>query len=579
MKTKFISGFLYLFLALFSQAQTTEWLISGGGTRSDKATTVVVDDNGYSYVTGYYNEQADFGSINIPFSNPSSKEVFVAKIDPAGNYVWVKTGENYFDDRGLGMCLDPSGNIYITGTCWGGITFGGITAYSPSSYTDQIYVIKLDTDGNTIWIKNAGNDAPGYPYNDDHGQDLISDSDGNIYLTGFISNNSDTPFPAVFDAISVPLVAHDSLAFVAKLANDGTWLWVRTFDGIYGYRDNAIAVDDQNNVYVSGGFVGMKTFGSSTITSVGEQDIFVVKYDPQGNFVFVQQAGGALNDRADGIVYGNDNSLYLTGEFRDHCAFGLDTVNNNGGPNGKDIFVAKMTKTGVWKWAKKAGSNGGDDRGTGICINNQGNVFVSGQISGLAKFGGDIELDTQGDSIQAFVAAIDTLGKWRWAIQGGGLLIDRAADVACDADCNVYFTGYYDNAMTFESFSVTAVGGKEIFSGKIADACFGYAPPIVPGDPTDEELCELIEPNAFTPNGDQINDLLVFSTNCNMEGTVLIFNRWGEIVYESSDLMEGWDGTTPNGQRVQEGTYFYHIEVRSKLGSKEVKSGFVTVFF
>lgn len=64
-----------------------------------------------------------------------------------------------------------------------------------------------------------------------------------------------------------------------------------------------------------------------------------------------------------------------------------------------------------------------------------------------------------------------------------------------------------------------------------------------------------------------------------MQGDVLIYNRWGEIVYESNDLLQGWDGRAPNGQFVQEGTYFYHVEVRSKFGQKQVKSGFISVFY
>ncbi len=575
---KILLSFVLAFLASVNvHSQNLEWLISAGGLKSDKATTVVVDDNGYSYVTGYYNEQAQFGPFDTGFSFSSSKEVFVAKIDPTGNYVWVKNGVNYYDDRGLGLCLDPAGNIYVTGTCWGGLTFGSMSLYNSTSYTDQIYVVKLDTDGNTIWIKNAGNDPGGYPYNDDHGQDIISDSDGNLYLTGFISNNADTPNNATFDAISIPLIPHDSLAFVAKLTNDGTWLWVRTFDGIYEYRDNAVAVDDENNVYVAGGFDLTRTFGTSSITAVGQEDIFVVKYDENGNFLFVRQAGGLRKDRADAIAFGNDGHLYLTGEFRDTCNFGVAHLNNYGSASGKDIFVAKMSKSGVWKWAIKAGSNKGSDRGTGICVNNSGNVFVSGQFSGEAKFGPDILLDSDGDSVQLFVAGIDTLGNWRWAKEGGGLDFDRAASVACDDNCNVYFTGYYAITMTVDSLSVTAVSGKEIFTGKFTDACFGYSasPPGGPGG--EEEYCELLETNVFTPNGDHINDGLVFSTSCNMDGTVTIFNRWGEIVYQSNSLLEAWDGRTPAGILVQDGTYFYTIEVRSKFGQKEKKDGFITV--
>ncbi|MDG1332338.1 MAG: gliding motility-associated C-terminal domain-containing protein [Crocinitomicaceae bacterium] len=572
-----------------ANAQNLEWLVSGGGLKSDKATHIVVDDAGNSYVTGYYNEQAQFGSFDTGFSFSSSKEVFVAKIDPAGNYLWVKNGLNYYDDRGLGLCLDPAGNVYVTGTCWGNLDWG--TLSNGAGSTDQIFVVKMDNNGNEIWMKNAGNpdgsvgfstNENGLPqtlYQDDHGQDLASDSQGNIYVTGFLSNIDTNPHDAFFDGITVPLIPEDSIAFLAKLDNSGTWLWVETFQGIYQHRDNAVAVDDDDNVYVTGGFRGTKNFGTTTLTSFGKEDIYVIKYDGNGAFQWVTQAGSiGESDRGDGIVYGNDGHMYVTGEFRGFAAFGTDTLNNYGGDQSdKDCFVAKMTKDGVWKWAEKAGSSQNSDRGTGICANTSGNIFVSGQFRGEAKFSGsDITLDSGSDSVQAFVAAIDTLGNWRWAKAGGGSGFDRGADVDVDEDCNVYFTGYFTNSFTFDNAqTVNAVAGKETFAGKMSDACFGYAPPPPPGP--EEEFCEILESNVFTPNGDEVNDELVFSDNCNMEGTVLIFNRWGEIVYESNDLLETWDGTAKSGQMVNAGTYFYNIEVRSQFGQVEKKSGFITV--
>jgi gliding motility-associated-like protein len=449
----------------------------------------------------------------------------------------------------------------------------------------------MDNNGNEIWMKNAGNpdgsvgfstNENGLPqtlYQDDHGQDLASDSQGNIYVTGFLSNIDQNPHDAYFDGITVPLIPEDSIAFVAKLDNGGNWLWVETFQGIYQHRDNAIAVDDEDNVYVTGGFIGTRDFGTTQLTSFGGEDIYVIKYDSDGNFQWVTQAGSVgEDDRGDGIAYGHDGHLYVTGEFRGFAAFGTDTLNNYGGDQSdKDCFVAKITKDGVWKWARKAGSSKNSDRGTGICANTSGNIFVSGQFSGEAKFSGsDLTLDSNGDSVQAFVAAIDSLGNWRWVKEGGGSSFDRGADVDCDEDCNVYFTGYFTNNFTFdEAQTVNAVSGKDIFAGKMSDACFGYAPPPPPGP--EEEVCELLESNVFTPNADQINDELVFSENCNMDGTVLIFNRWGEIVYESNDLLETWDGKTPSGQLVNAGTYFYRIEVRSKFGQIETKTGFITV--
>ncbi len=573
-------------------SQTAEWINTAGLNGSDKGTTIQVDDDGFTYITGYYNSEANFGPFYTGYSFASSKEVYVAKIDPSGNYVWVKNGINYYDDRGLGLCLDPAGNVYITGTCWGGLDFGSLSVYNLSSYTDQIFVVKLDNNGNELWMKNAGNSDGSIAstinengayqtlYQDDHGQDLASDSQGNIYVTGFLSNiDSFNVQNAFFDAIAVPIQPIDSVAFLAKLANDGTWIWVRTFEGIYQHRDNAVAVDDEDNVYVTGGFVGTKTFGTTSLISAGGEDIYVIKYDPSGNFLQVTQAGGLLDDRGDAITFGNDNTMYIGGEFRDTAYFGTQYLNNYGSAGGKDGFVARMTKDGQWMWATKAGSKKGKDRVTGLCANDQGNIFVSGQFSSDASFG-LFPISSNGDSVQAFVAGLDTLGNWHWVLGGGGTDFDRAASVDVNG-CDVFFTGYFTQSMTFDGITVSPNQGKQIFNGKITDACFGSTPPTPPIPPgpeaPKEEHCELLSVNVFTPNGDQVNDLLYFSESCNMDGTVFIFNRWGEVVYESNDLLQGWDGRTKSGLLVADGTYFYKIEVKSKLGGTEETSGFITL--
>ena len=243
---KLISYFLLVSacLFLFSQemlAQDFEWFEVSGGTRSDKGTQIIADNDGNTYITGYYNEQGFFGPFDTGFSFQSSKEVYVAKMDPNGNYLWVSNGLNYYDDRGLGLCLDPQGNVYVTGTCWGGLDWGSLSVYNSTSYTDQIFVVKLDNNGNEIWMKNAGNDDgtvsfgtnengdPQTLYQDDHGQDLACDSNGNIYVTGFLSNISSQQQVATFDGITVQLAPEDSTGFVAKLSNDGNWIWVKTF--------------------------------------------------------------------------------------------------------------------------------------------------------------------------------------------------------------------------------------------------------------------------------------------------------------------------------------------------------------
>lgn len=557
-------------------AQSWEWLSTAGGFKSDKATTIALDDAGNTYITGYYNEEADFGPINTGFSFQQSKEVFVAKLDPQGNFLWATNALNYYDDRGLGLCLDPQGNAYVTGTCWGGLDWPPLNVYNSTSYTDQIFVTKIDPSGNVIWMKNAGVDQTGFLYSDDHGHDIISDSQGNLFVTGFVTNNTNSQQNAQFDAINIPLNSADTLGFVAKLSNDGVWQWVETFGGIYQYRDNGIGIDDEDNVYVAGGFKGTRTFGTDVLNSnYGSLDIFVVKYDNAGNYQYVVQVGDSLDDRADGITYGNDGHMYVTGEFRGEVYFGTDDLNNYGDPDDKDIFVSKMTKDGEWIWATKAGSKKGSDRGIGICANDQGNIFVSGQFRDVAKFG-SIEVDAGADSIQFYVAMINSAGLWQWVLDGGGPYKDRAASVACDNDCNLYVTGYFYSTATVDTFSLSANGLNDIFIGKIVDACDGNSPPPGP-EPEPEDSCAIVSLNVFSPNNDNVNDLLVFSEYCNIESTIVILNRWGNIVYESDDILLPWDGTDQFGNTVQDGVYFYQIDLQYSFGVTDQKSGFITV--
>ena len=567
-KKLLIIVFLLSVTSAFSQS--FDWLLSGGGPLSDKATGITIDSFGNTYITGYFNEEGYFGPFYMPLFDLKSKEVFVAKIDPQGNYVWVKRGSNHYDDRGLGICLDPMGNVYVTGTCWGGLIFGSLNAYNTTHYTDQIFVLKLDSNGNEIWLKNAGINETGFPYNDDQGWDIASDRNGDIYVTGFLSNCSGVDLNAVFDSISTIVAFSDSLGFVAKLSNAGTWQWVRTFEGLDGYRDNRIATDNENNVYVAGGFTETKTFGNVSVTSRGGSDVFVTKYDSQGNFIYVTTAGSPYDDRANDITFDGDRHMYITGEFKAHAVFGNDTVNNNGSDDDRDIFVTRMTKNGTFEWVKKAGSHSGGDRGNGIVVNSIGNIFVTGQYKDTARFGDSLVLMPPPNNIQVFVAGIDSLGKWRWVMDGGSVASDRGTGITCDNDCNVYVDGFYEYIFHFGTDSIDALGKKDMFTLKINEACFYYPSPELP-----DSGSALSVPNVFTPNGDGVND--EFKITCRNIASLRcsIFNRWGMQVSELNTADETWKGVSKSGAPCPPGVYYYVITAAGTDKKEWKEKGFV----
>jgi len=469
-------GFLQIVFFLFflitsinSFSQNWQWVKNAGGPASDKGTDIDSDDAGNLYVSGYYNVgQPAYMTVNFGSITPATdwgKEGFIAKMDPAGNWLWVKPAIGGWDERVLGLCVDKvNGYIYATGTTWVWLnSFSNCSLMTGSA--DEIFVGKFDLNGNCIWLINCGTDG------DDHGYDMVTDKAGNIYLTGFLGDHYGYyGNPGYFGSIVVPMPpGQDSTSFVTKISPAGVFQWVRTFNAIDAERDNRIAVDTLSNVYVAGGFWGTKDFGSTVVTSNGGVDIFVIKFDSNGNQIWVETTGGLLDDRANSITVDKYNDVYVTGEFRDVVPFDSDTLNNYGGPNGRDIFVAKMKTNGNWVWAKRAGSKGGGDRGNRIVSNTKGDLFVTGQFSDTAKFGGNITLNNT-DMYQVFVAGIDTSGTWKWAIQGGGSGDDRGNGLTTYDSCYVYACGYYPSAAQFGSIPLSNYGGKDIFVGKISGA-------------------------------------------------------------------------------------------------------------
>ena len=127
---RYLYAILVLLVTINVSAQTTDWVKSFGGDLADKGISIGTDSLGYIYISGYFNTAADFGEISLsnPFPEGSNKEAFLCKVDPLGNVLWALAGGDAggwcCDDRALGMHVTPGGDVYITGTFWGGLCYG-----------------------------------------------------------------------------------------------------------------------------------------------------------------------------------------------------------------------------------------------------------------------------------------------------------------------------------------------------------------------------------------------------------------------------------------------------------------------
>jgi hypothetical protein len=308
------------------------------------------------------------------------------------------------------------------------------------------------------WAKRAG------LYEYDYGYGIATDNSGNVYVAGKYEMNADFSGTTLSNAGN-----HD--IYVAKYGSDGTLGWVTTGGGTLGDYAHSIACDG-NSIYIAGeieGYGNLINFQNSAITlnSIGDNDLFLAKYDLNGTLLWAKSAGGLFNEKALGITYDNSGNVYICGFFNDTANFSGTKIYGTPG-KANDIFVAKYDMNGTLQWVRQAGSAGRDEAKSIKCDAN-GNVYICGMYSNGAVFGSQT-LTSPNGYFNAFVAKYTSAGTLSWVKTAGGDVDDVAWSLTVDNAGQVFVTGEYNAYAVFDSFSLLATG-----SGGNADifvACY-----------------------------------------------------------------------------------------------------------
>ena len=271
------------------------------------------------------------------------------------DFVWAKGMGGTRSDFATGVAVDGSGNVYTTGYFWGTADFdpGAGTFNLTSAGGFDIFVLKLDSDGDFVWAKQMGGaDSSEFA----HG--VAVDGSDNVYTAGLFQGTVD------FDpgAGTLNLTADFFDMFVSKLDSDGNFVWAKQMGGAGFEIAFGVAVDGSGNVYTTGSFVLTADFdpgaGTFNLTSAGGTDAFVSKLDSDGDFIWAKQMGGASPDEPKGGVAVDDSgNVYTTGQFHGTADFdpGPGTFNLTASGTSHDIFVSKLNKDGDFVWAKQMG--------------------------------------------------------------------------------------------------------------------------------------------------------------------------------------------------------------------------------
>ncbi|MBK9599715.1 MAG: SBBP repeat-containing protein [Flavobacteriales bacterium] len=328
------------------------WARSFGGIHEDESYSIVVDASGNVYTTGGFYGNVDFDPGPGTSYLVGNESAFMLKLDTNGNFLWARSPDSIYSEElpssseGYSITLDASGNVYATGIFSGTVDFdtGPGNSYHTSAGGGDIFVQKMDVNGNFLWARSFGG------IEDEYGFSIAVDASGNVYTTGQYRGTADfDPGAGTINYTS----AGEGDDFVQKMDANGNFLWARSFGGFdqdYGYS----IVDASGNVYTTGDFYGTVDFdpgtGTSYLTSLGAIAAFVQKLDADGNFIWARSYGGT-SPTTDGVSSGkftvdSAGNIYTTGYFYGTVDFdqGAGTSNLTAVGN-TDIFVQKMGQT------------------------------------------------------------------------------------------------------------------------------------------------------------------------------------------------------------------------------------------
>ncbi|MEI6823559.1 MAG: SBBP repeat-containing protein [Bacteroidota bacterium] len=593
-----------LFILRFNEYGVRQWATYYGGTGSDDGTSICGDSQDNIYVTGYTS------SIDFPIqqllgaywqtSNNGFGTAFILKFNNQGIRQWATFYGGSGGDCIYSSILDNQDNIYIAGrtssTDFPIQQFVG--AYWQATNTgEDAFIVKFNNQGVRQWATYYGGNGREVFNN------ICTDNSNNIYLTGYTSS---TDFPLQYLAGAYWQATYgggDNEAFIIKFNSQGVCQWATYYGGNGDDSGNSIGLDSQENIYVSGytnstDFPVQQSIGAYWQGgNAGGYDAFILKFNNQGVRKWATYYGG-INDEY--YYYGGvylcvdkQDNIYVTGQTESYNNFPTQQLICENWQADSSIYsnsyILKFNNQGVRQWSTCFASDSGAFA-TGCLVNSQNSLYLIGEwwsegASTKDPNNGAYFVNSFSGNHDSYVLKISNCNN-----QNSNLYSDK--DIIC-----INVDGYITLATTG-----SASDSLKWYSGGCGQNYIGQNTPLTIPAPLqtttyyarwegngDTTLCDSIEiivedcnplyiPNSFTPNGDGLNDVFNIKTLYEFsESKLVIYDRWGEMIFESDDKNKGWDGTY-KGKAVPLDVYIYQFTATIKdTGEQKKITGRVTV--
>jgi gliding motility-associated-like protein len=606
---------------------------------------IKIDKNGDVIIAGSAYSYADFDpGIGTSFlgNNATANYIFIAKYDANGNYIWAKEmGSSYGSFIGS-LDIDYNNNIFITGHFYESIDMDPSigAAYLQSNQTG-IFTAKYNQNGNYIWancISGIGNLGESFS--------IKCSKSGYVYVAGIFGNTVDFDPGTNVSNISANTTCD---RFFLKYNNYGNLIWVRSFDvnedgGLFSDRMIKIALDEDENVYLTGNFRGLVDFnpgsGVFNIDAALTTASYICKYTTTGHFLWAKGLIGSLVQTTD-ITLDCQNNICLAGSFAraDFDPSPAFFMLQSSAPSAANNFYAKYSNEGDFIWVKQIGNNGYGGSTLSACIAlSQGFLYVAGGFKQTGNFDPDgiAELQAKGVGQNSFFAKYayvnyqdklqdttlcsgqnllldvsTTQGSYLWHNQSNQptYLVTEAgkywveittencktmdtiavsytylkplnfSDTVICEGTNLLLNSNNDNAQYLWQDNSTAssleVNQEGVYWVKVTENNCSISDTVT----IETKTCEtfIAYPNVFTPNTDGLNEHFVpIKIKGIKDANLVIFSRWGQKVFETTNLLEGWNGKI-NNSLANTGVYYWILNYKDINQTELYLKGFVTL--
>ena len=326
-----------IFVAKYAPDGTHIWSYRFGDSDDQYGFTVTVDASGNVIQAGMFFGRVDFG--NGPLTSAGTSDIFVAKFNSSGAPLWSKRFGDSSTQEATSVTADATGNVIITGAYLGTVDFG--SGPLPSSGNHDIFLAKFNSEGVHLWSDHFGDGDSQF------GRRVAADASGNIILVGEFYGRADFGDGSLLSAGGRDIC-------MAKFASDGSHSWSKRFGDADNQAAPRVTVDASGNIIIAGYFEGTVDFGGGTLTSAGSADLLVAKFDSSGNHLWSAGYGDSSFQHAYGVAADASGNIIMSGYFTGEVDFGGGTLSSAGD---YDVFLARFDPDGAHIWSDRFGDS------------------------------------------------------------------------------------------------------------------------------------------------------------------------------------------------------------------------------